>query len=84
LVENNLVGAQHIRYGGYGGIAYHHIADNYVALFCNFIVCGVWEGAYIFDGLLKNTSKIQPDTLHADTHGQSGTCQPHMYTLFKG
>ncbi len=26
---------------------------------------------YILDGLLKNTSDIQPDTLHADTQGQS-------------
>ncbi|MEO1610427.1 MAG: Tn3 family transposase [Pseudomonadota bacterium] len=71
LVENNLLGEQHIRYGGYGGIAYHHISDNYVALFCNFIACGVWEAVYILDGLLQNRSDIQPDTLHADTHGQS-------------
>ena len=71
LVENNLMGERHIRYGGYGGIAYHHISDNYVALFCNFIACGVWEAVYILDGLLQNTSNIQPDTLHADTHGQS-------------
>lgn len=27
LRENNLLGSRHIRYGGYGGIAYHHIAD---------------------------------------------------------
>ena len=27
LRENNLIGSRHIRYGGYGGIAYHHIAD---------------------------------------------------------
>ena len=33
----------HIRYGGYGGIAYHHVADNYIALFSHFIPCGVWE-----------------------------------------
>ncbi len=71
LAENNLLGELHIRYGGYGGIAYHHISDNYIALFCNFIACGVWEAVYIFDGLMKNTSEIQPDTLHADTHGQS-------------
>ena len=71
LTENNLLGERHIRYGAYGGIAYHHISDNYVALFCNFIACGVWEGVYILDGLLQNTSDIQPDTLHADTHGQS-------------
>lgn len=71
LIENNLMGEQHIRYGGYGGIAYHHIADNYTALFCHFIGCGVWEATYILDGLMKNTSDIQPKTLHADTHGQS-------------
>ena len=27
LRENNLIGSRHIRYGGYGGIAYHHIAE---------------------------------------------------------
>jgi DNA replication protein DnaC len=32
----------HVRYGGYGGIAYHHISDTYVALFTHFISCGEW------------------------------------------
>jgi TnpA family transposase len=27
LIDNLLV-ESHIRYGGYGGIAYHHVADN--------------------------------------------------------
>jgi len=71
LRENNLLGSQHIRYGAYGGIAYHHIADSYIALFTSFIPCGVWEAVHILDGLLKNQSNIQPDTLHADTQGQS-------------
>ncbi|MEY9101267.1 TnpA family transposase [Sinorhizobium fredii] len=71
LRENNLLGSQHIRYGAYGGIAYHHIADNYIALFTTFIPCGVWEAIHILDGLLKNRSTVQPDTLHADTQGQS-------------
>ena len=71
LIENNLLGAHHIRYGRFGGIAYHHISDTYIALFSHFIACGVWEAVYILDGLLKNTSALQPDTLHADTHGQS-------------
>jgi TnpA family transposase len=31
----------------------------------------VWEAVYILDGLLKNTSDIQPETLHADTQGQN-------------
>jgi TnpA family transposase len=71
LRENNLIGAQHIRYGGYGGIAYHHIADSYIALFTSFIPCGVWEAIHILDGLMKNHSVIRPDTIHADTQGQS-------------
>jgi len=71
LYENNLLGEWHIRYGGYGGIAYHHISDTYVALFSHFIACGVWEAVYILDGLLKNRSVLQPDTVHGDTEGQS-------------
>ncbi len=71
LRENNLLGERHIRYGEYGGIAYHHISDMYIALFSHFIACGVWEAVYILDGLLKNTSALQPNTVHADTHGQS-------------
>jgi TnpA family transposase len=71
LRENNLMGSRHIRYGGYGGIAYHHIADTYIALFTSFISCGVWEAVHILDALMKNRSKVQPDTLHADTQGQN-------------
>lgn len=71
LYEENLLSEYHIRYGGYGGIAYHHVSDTYIALFSHFIPCGVWEAVYIIEGLLKNTSDIQPDTVHADTQGQS-------------
>lgn len=71
LIDNNLLGARHVRYGDFGGIAYHHISSTYIALFSHFIACGVWEAVYILDGLLKNKSALQPDTLHADTHGQS-------------
>ena len=71
LYEENLLSEYHIRYGGYGGIAYHHVADSYVALFSHFIPCGTWEAVYIIEGLLKNFSDIQPDTIHGDTQGQS-------------
>jgi TnpA family transposase len=71
LYEQNLVSEYHIRYGSYGGIGYYHVSDNYIALFSHFIPCGVWEAVYILDGLLKNESDIQPDSLHADTQGQS-------------
>ena len=71
LYEQNLLSEYHVRYGGYGGIGYYHVADSYIALFSHFIPCGVWEAVYILDGLLKNQSEIQPDTLHADTQGQN-------------
>ncbi len=69
--ENNLLAETSIRYGGYGGIAYRHISNTYIALFSHFIPCGVWEAVYIIEGLLRNDSDIQPDTIHADTQGQS-------------
>jgi TnpA family transposase len=71
LYENNLLSERHIRYGGYGGIAYYHVSDTYIALFSHFIPCGVWEAIYILDGLTKNKSDIQPDILHGDTQAQS-------------
>lgn len=71
VYEQNLLSEYHIRYGGYGGIGYYHVSDTYIALFSHFIPCGVYEAVYILDGLLKNTSDIQPDTVHGDTHAQS-------------
>jgi TnpA family transposase len=71
VYEQNLLSEYHIRYGGWGGIGYYHVSDTYIALFSNFIPCGVWEAVHILDGLLENKSEIRPDTLHADTQGQS-------------
>ncbi len=71
LAENSLLAEYSVRYGAYGGIAYHHVADTYIALFSHFIPCGVWEAIYILEGLLKNTSEVQPTTIHGDTQAQS-------------
>lgn len=71
LYEQNLLSEYHIRYGGYGGIGYYHVSDTYIALFSHFIPCGVWEAVYLLDGLIKNRSDIQPDTIHGDTQAQS-------------
>ena len=68
---DNLLAETSIRYGGVGGIAYHYISDTYVALFSRFIPCGVWEAVHLIEGLLANTSDIQPSTVHADPQGQS-------------
>jgi TnpA family transposase len=81
LYEQNLVADYHIRYGSFGAIAYHHVSDNYIALFSHFIPPGVWEAIYIIEGLLKNTSVIQPDRIHADTQGQSTPVFAFSYRL---
>ncbi|MCY7376373.1 MAG: Tn3 family transposase, partial [Pyrinomonadaceae bacterium] len=60
LSEQNLMAEYHIRYGGYGGIAYHHVSDLYVALFSHFISCGIWEAVYIIGSTanLMESAKI--------------------------
>lgn len=73
LYEENLMAEYHIRYRGYGAIGYYHVADSYIALFSNFIPCGVWEAVFMLDGLIFNESNIQPDTIHGDTQAQSAT-----------
>lgn len=81
LYEQNLLSEYHIRYGGYGGIGYYHVSDMYIALFSNFIPCGVHEAVYILDGLIRNGSEIQPDTIHGDTQAQSGPVFGLSYLL---
>lgn len=81
IYEQNLLAEYHIRYGGYGGIGYYHVSDNYIALFSHFIPCGVWEAIYILDGLFENKSEIQPDTIHGDTQAQSSTVFALAYLL---
>src|SRR2546425_732018 len=51
----------------------YHISDLYIALFNHFIPCGAYEGVYILDPFYQNKSDIQPDTVHADTHGHTVT-----------
>jgi TnpA family transposase len=79
--EDNLVAERHIRYGRTGGIAYRHVADNYVALFSRFIPCGTYEATYILDALLQNLSDLRPRRVHADTHGQSAAVFGLAYLL---
>jgi TnpA family transposase len=79
--EDNLLAERHIRYGKTGGIAYRHIADNYIALFSYFIACGHYEAIYILDALQLNASDLQPRRVHADTHGQSAAVFGLAYLL---
>ena len=79
--EDNLLAEHHIRYGKTGGIAYRHVADNYIALFSRFIACGTYEATYILDALLQNLSDVRPSRVHADTHGQSAAVFGLAYLL---
>src|SRR5262245_30322591 len=81
VYEQNLLSEYHIRYGGWGGIGSYHVSDTYIALCSSFIACGVWEAIHILDGLLENRSEMRPDTLHADTQGQSETVFGLAYLL---
>ena len=71
LREGNLMTEYHVRYGRFGGIAFHYVSSLYIALLSHFIPCGAWEGIYLIDAYLQNQSLIQPDTIHTDTQGQS-------------
>ena len=71
LYENNLLSSYHIRYGSYGGIAYHVVSSLYIALYSHFLNCGMWEGNFLIDALMGNTSDIHPKVIHSDTQGQS-------------
>lgn len=81
LAEQNLLSDFHFRYRLKGAVAFHVVSDLYIALFTHFIPPGVWEAVYIIDALLKNRSRIQPDTIFADTQGQSTPVFAFTYLL---
>ena len=81
LSPQNLMSQYHIRYGGYGGIGYYLVSDLYIALFSRFTTCGSWEGHHILDFIHENMSDVQPDTIHADTQGQSAAIFGLAYLL---
>lgn len=81
MYTNNLLAEHHIRYGKYGGIGYYHVSDQYVALFGNFIPCGVYEATYIFDGIFESDESIRPETIHGDTHTQNEVVFGFAYLL---
>ncbi|HEY1320691.1 MAG TPA: Tn3 family transposase, partial [Streptosporangiaceae bacterium] len=72
---DNLLAETSIRYGT-GGIAYHYVSDTYVALFSRFIPCGVWEAVHLIEGLLANTSDIQPSTVPPTPRASRRRCSP--------
>ncbi len=71
MYKQNLLAAHHIRYGRYGGVGYYHVSDRYIALFGNFISCGVHESVYLLDGIIENDSDMQPNKVHGDSWAQS-------------
>src|SRR6266567_2405078 len=71
--DQNLLTEWHARYRGPGIMIYYHVSDLSIALLSHFIPCGAYEGVYILDPFYLNRSDIQPDTVHADMHGQSAS-----------
>lgn len=81
MYEQNLLAEYHIRYGGYGGMGYYHVSDNYIARFSHFIPCGVWEGSFILDIFEQEDKEPRPEVLHGDTQAQSLTIFGMAYLL---
>jgi TnpA family transposase len=81
MYQRNLMAKFSVRHGRKGGMGYYHVSDTYIALFSNFISCGVYEALYIIEGILKNESTIQPKFVHGDTHSQSLPIFALMYLL---
>lgn len=72
--DQNLLAGYHFRYRKMGAVAYRHVANNYIAVFCHFIPPGIWEAVYVIEGLMKaGQLSVQADTVHSDTQGQSTT-----------
>ena len=71
IKNNNMIAEHHIRYGKKGGVGFRHVSDNYIAFFSQFIRSGSWEAIYIIDGLLRNSSEVNPKIVHGDTQSQS-------------
>lgn len=70
MYEQNIISEYHVRYASYGGVGYYLVSDTYIALFSRFIPCGVREYLHLIDGIMENTSDIQPSMVHGDTHSQ--------------
>src|SRR5258708_12035304 len=71
LYENNLLSSYHIRYGSYGGIAYHVVSSLCIALYSHFLNCGMWEGNFLVDALMGYRSAFHPNAIHLHTQGPS-------------
>ncbi len=81
IYEQNLLAEAHVRYGGYGGLGYYHVAGDYIALFSHFIPCGTHEGTYILDPFFTHQDDGLPEAVHSDTHGQSAPIFGLSYLL---
>lgn len=71
MYTQNLLAAHHIRYGRYGGVAYYHVSDQYIAKFSNFISCGAHESIYLLDGVVENDPDMKAKKIHGDSWAQS-------------
>jgi TnpA family transposase len=64
-----------------GAVAYRHVANNYIAVFCHFIPPGIWEAVYVIEGLMKAGLSVGADTVYSDTQGQSASVFAFTYLM---
>ena len=68
LQAQNLMSEHHLRYGGTAESATTWCQT---CTSLSFTTCGSWEGHNILDYFVENDSDVRPDTIHAETQGQS-------------
>lgn len=72
MADKNLMASWNVKYHGIGGMLYTHVSDKYIAIYSQFIHCGVYEAEYILDAIFNEEKiDIKPYKIHADTHGQT-------------
>ena len=83
MVDKNLLAAWNVKYHSIGGMLYTHVSDKYIAIYSQFINCGVYEAEYLLDALFdqNNDIDIKPTKVHADTHGQTELMFAFCYLL---
>lgn len=88
LQASSLLGSLYPRYFGYYDQAltvYTHTSDQHSVLHTQVISCSVREAIYVLDGLLNNTTVLQPKEHFVDQHGFTdqlfGLCHLLGFTL---
>lgn len=79
--SENLMSEYHIRYQGYGIMAYWHVDKKALCISSQIIKCGASEIAAMLAGIIHHATNAKVDKHSTDTHGQSLVAFAFAYLL---